>query len=346
MSDQIKKILLPKNPHLDPLAACYLLFKYGEEKFSGISSATLEIWPYAENPSRDEIARWQEEGILTLDVGGGLFDHHQTKKDVTSTFLAAEYLGLAERPEIQELIRYVQEDDLYGLHNRWGDLAQIIKCFNKAGYKLTDIVNFVFNILEALQAKEEIWHADVKEEFEAKAQIQKIKRGKNKVKIAIIESDNLYIAAYGRENYNLAMVIQKNSKGHVFIFTNKIYKINLTDLAGAVRLRELEELNLYNPQKHQIKNLKFPGKHADVPGWFYHKSLNALMNGSFSLSETKPTKLAFSEIIDLTLFAVGSDFPEQCLKVKENLAQTCQSCKYNRFEFYKCNKKRELIKTN
>lgn len=339
MSYPVKKILLPKNPHLDPIAACYLLFKYGEEKFPGISSASLETWPYSDNPSEEVKARWQEEGILAIDVGEGLFDHHQVKEDVTSTLLVAQYLGIVERAEIQELIRYIQEDDLYGLHNRYGDLAQIVKCFNKSGYSLTDIFNFVFNILEALQAKEEEWNVNVKEEFETKAQIQKIKRGKNKIKVAIIESDNLYVAAYGREKHNIAVIVQKNSKGHVFVFTNKIYKINLSDLAGAIRLRELELLKIYNPQKHQIKNLKFVEKHADLPQWFYHKSLNTLMNGSFSLSETKASKIPFSEIVDLVLFALNNDLPEECLAAK-NVREVCQTCKYNRFEFFKCAKRK------
>ena len=40
----MRKILIPNKPHLDPIAAIYLLQEYGEEKFPGIKEAEFYFW--------------------------------------------------------------------------------------------------------------------------------------------------------------------------------------------------------------------------------------------------------------------------------------------------------------
>ncbi len=41
---EIKKIIIPNKPHLDPIAAIFLLLEYGRDKFPGIEKAEIAFW--------------------------------------------------------------------------------------------------------------------------------------------------------------------------------------------------------------------------------------------------------------------------------------------------------------
>jgi len=45
----------------------------------------------------------------------------------------------------------------------------------------------------------------------------------------------------------------------------------------------------------------------EVQNWFYHESLNAMMNGSAALAETPPTKIPIEDIVGLVVFGLSSD---------------------------------------
>ncbi len=196
---EVQKILIPNKPHLDPIAAIYLLGQYGEEKFPGVNDAKIIFWDEARDPTNEEIKNFSENGVLPVDVGGSVFDHHNTdegRQDPT-TELVASYLGIYTRPELSALLAYVREDDLAGLHNRYGDLAYLIKSMYKQGMASNEVVSSALGILHYLQVAQYEWHHNVKKEYEEKKKVKTIKRNKNKLKVIIIESDNLQVANYG-----------------------------------------------------------------------------------------------------------------------------------------------------
>ena len=41
---EIKKILIPNKPHLDPIAAIFLLKQYGQKVFPGVDKAEIIFW--------------------------------------------------------------------------------------------------------------------------------------------------------------------------------------------------------------------------------------------------------------------------------------------------------------
>jgi len=309
---KVKKILIPNKPHLDPMAAIYLLGQYGQDKFSGVYDAKIIFWDKGRQPTMEEIRQFEEQGILMIDVGGGLFDHHN-KNDMTeetSTSLVASYIGIDKKPEVSALINYIREDDLEGLHNRYGDLAYLVKEMYKQNTQFEQVLQFILQILHFFQNGQKEWHINVKKEFEEKCRIHKIKRYKRKLKIGIIESDNLQVANYGLTTNNLSVVIQKRSSGHVMILTNKYHRIDLRESIVAIRKRELE---LCGYQKAiDFRKLEFEGQSTLVPNWFYHRSLNSFLNGSDALNKTEATRVPFKEIIRFDLYSLTTEESELC----------------------------------
>lgn len=325
----ISNIIMPNKPHLDPITAYYLLLRYGNEKFPGISEAKLFFWDSGTDPDAQTLKKWNEEGSLLIDVAGGEFDHHLIEGGFSS-LLVAQYLGIEDNPEMKAILEYLREDDNHGLHNKFGDLAHIVKMMHKQNVDIQKIFDLVFLALNSMVYFDD----EAKKEFEAKSLIHKVKRGKNKMKVAVIESDSQNVARYAMQNERVGVVIQRRSTGHMMIFTNNIYKIDLRDVIGAIRKRELE---LAGKEIPDLRILKKEGKHPEVQHWYYHRSLNAILNGSDALSDTPATRLATDEILEIVLFSVSTEYLEKCDNCEEG------KCPHYRHGFYKCYAKRNKL---
>jgi len=328
---EIKKIIIPNKPHLDPIVAVYLLKQYGQNVFNGIKDAEIIFWEHSRDPSDEEITKFKEQGILSVDVGGSMFDHHNNSngKKETASSLVATYLNIETNPEINALLNYVREDDLEGLHNRYGDLAYLIKCFHKQNLPSTKVVELGLRMINYFQTSQIDWHLNVKKEYEDKTKIYKIKRFDKKLKVGVVESNNSQLANYGITMDNLAVVVQKHSNGQVMILTNKNQRLNIKEIVAAIRLRELE-LGGYNKSIDPAK-LQFEGKNSLIPNWFYHKSLNAFLNGSHALNKVEPTKVKFSEIVSFVWNGLSSEHSEYC-----DCDQGSLSCPFVKYGFSKC----------
>ncbi|MFA6306822.1 MAG: hypothetical protein WCV70_02805 [Patescibacteria group bacterium] len=326
---EIKKILIPNKPHLDPIAAIYLLRQYGKEKFPGVETAEIIFWENSHDPKPEDINKFIAEKVLSIDIGGGMFDHHQSVAKETATSLVAANLEIEKNPELIALLNYVREDDLEGLHNRYGDLAYLIKCFHKQKLSSLKVVELGLRLINYFQTSQIDWHYNVKKEYENKCKIYKIKKNNNKLKIGVVESDNSQLANYGITMDNLSSVIQKRSTGHVMILTNKHHRLNLKEIVAAIRMRELE-LSGYTKPIDPAK-LQFEGKNSLIPNWFYHRSLNAFLNGSEALNKAEPTKLKLSEIVSFVWNGLSSEHSEYCDCDQEGL-----SCPFSKYGFSKC----------
>lgn len=332
---EIRKIVIPNKPHLDPIAAIYLLLEYGKEKFSGIETADISFWKNSHDPSTEDLEKFKEEKSLLIDIGGGMFDHHgKNDGKETSTSLVASYLGIEEKPEINALLSYVQEDDLEGLHNRYGELAYMVKCMHKQETELSEVIRFALQALHFFQATQLDWHYVVKKEFEEKCEIIRVKRNKNKIKLGIIESDNVQVANYGISVAGFSVIIQKRSTGHVMILTNKHHRINIREIVGAIRKRELEVRGY--AKYIDPRRMQFEGKNTQIPFWFYHKSLNAFMNGSDAISKAEATKIPFDEIVELVHYGISSENSPYC-----DCDTNGNKCPFASYGFSKCESRRK-----
>ncbi len=335
MAKRVNKILIPNKPQLDPIVALYLLLHYGENKFHGIGEAKIIYWQNSADPTKEEMDKFYDEGVLMVDVGGGIFDHHnKSESNNTATSLVASYLGIENNSELSALLSYVQEDDLEGLHNRFGDLAYVIKCMHKQNMESNQVMQYALNLIHTLQEVQKDWHLNVKKEFENKCQIVPVKRFNRKLKVGIIESDELQVANYGITVKNLSIVIQKRSSGHIMILTNKNHRIDLREIVVAIRKRELElELKGYEKPIDLVK-LRFDGKNNFIPNWFYHRSLNAFLNGSDALAKAEATKVPLDEIIRFVIYGLTTEESELC-----DCAKGGNTCPYRAYGFSKCKNK-------
>lgn len=326
-----KAIIIPNKPQLDTICALYLLFHYGQDKFPGLRKAKIKFWDKASDPSNQEIAEFRKNNILPIEVGGGLFDHHNREngRHETAAQLAAEFLGVAQNPELSALLGYIREDDLEGIHNRYGDFVHIIKNMYKQGHSPMEVLKFAMSILDVMQEAQKAWHIETAKEFEAQCQILKTKRYNRRLKIGLIESDNLQICNFGIVAKGMSAMIQKRSSGHVMIMTNKNHRIDLREAVAAIRKKELEAGGY--AKEIDVEKLKFEGKSVLVPNWYYHRSLNAFLNGSDALSNTEPTKVEFNTIARFIAYSISTEESELC-----DCAQGGQTCPYRAYGFKKC----------
>lgn len=295
------KIVIPSKPHLDPVAAIWILRRYGEEMFAGIKEAPLQFVEANVGYSEAERQELENQGTIMIDVGGGRFDHHndQNKLEETSTSLVAEFLGVADKAELSALLSYIREDDLQGLHNRFGDLAQLLKVMYKQGIDQNEVIELAMRIIDLFQAGQQQWHFEVKEEYEKKCHLLRARYHKKNIKVGVILSDNMQLGNYGLNVDNLSVVINRRSTGHVAILTNKKHKIDLRQIIAVIRNREMESRGA--KKEADLSRLAFEGSNSQVPNWFYHRSLNAFLNGSDALAKVEPTVIPFKELVYLTL---------------------------------------------
>ena len=297
---EINKILIPNKPHLDPIVAVYLLFVYGEEKYPGVKNSKIMFWGEAKHPSEEQVKEFEQSGGLMIDLGGGDFDHHlESENELTETTseLVAKKLGITENPETMQLLAYIREEDLEGLHNRYGELGFLLKNMYKQNYPQLDVVRKAFELLNIFQQGQKEFFIHTREEFEQKAKVENIKGRTRKWKVCVVESDNLQVGNYAITQGKVSVVVQKRSTGHVMILTNKNHRVDLREIVARIRKRDLELRNYDKPI--ELERLKFYGNNNLIPYWFYHKVLNSFLNGSDAMNKTEATKVPFDEIVKI-----------------------------------------------
>jgi hypothetical protein len=105
-----------------------------------------------------------------------------------------------------------------------------------------------------------------------------------------------------------AIVIQKNSNGHVQIyFNNKILSSGAIERISEdlIEILRMREISLDPTKKMPSKNnLRKPEKIEEVREWYLfigEKGGGLILNGSLTAPDVPPTKIEFSEIIEFTV---------------------------------------------
>lgn len=125
-----KKLLTHVAIHLDEIFAIFLLRKYGEAKFPGVT--TSELCPVAGDPRGDDNS-FDADGVIPVGCGGGRFDEHRPNGRVAgecAATLVAKHLGIQDKPGVAELLEEVLRCDTKpGVHSF--QIAEIIKTANR-----------------------------------------------------------------------------------------------------------------------------------------------------------------------------------------------------------------------
>jgi hypothetical protein len=313
----------------------------GEEKFPGVSSATIF---YVEDRQVYHIRQEKlllEQGIILVGVGGGRFDEHPLKgkrePGICAATLVANYLGVRSDPRWEKLLNYVAKEDEEGSNDRY-DLAAIVK---RQGERYKEnpskLVEWVFDLIDGELAHQMGFQTEAREEFHQKAVIQEVTLGSRILKVVSIESDGESVSAFARSRLGCqaAVVIQRRSSGNIQISLNPYYQLDPREIRRIIRLEEMRaESSLASvletiPLKLLWRKLEEEGG-VGTKKW--HCMPNFILNGSRT-AKVEPTSLSLQKVTELVVLALSSGSYEP-LRAPRCRERHCQSNRRNQCPWY------------
>ena len=327
----ISKIILYPRPHVDNIAALFLLREFGLAAFPGIETAALEFWPVV--PPGKTPDEYEAEGVLFVDLGGGRFDHHHDEHQpnvakTTAAQLVAEHLGLADQPVLKRLLEFVRRDDVEGrgiiskdpLDRAFG-LPAIIMNLNRNYPKnpefVVDLVTRIFQSWYAEEYRRKVLMPQEWAELQANGRAQKIHipTSVRPLTVVAIESDSPTMVGFLRAvgDVQADIVIQRMSSGHTNIVTKQdrdrtMAKLNIGPLVSAVRSAEAAKKGLALPADVDLAK---PGRIEGLEEWYFDTAANTLQNGGAASQGISPTHLSISELVELLPMALADAVPAE-----------------------------------
>ncbi|OGL82241.1 hypothetical protein A3B20_00620 [Candidatus Uhrbacteria bacterium RIFCSPLOWO2_01_FULL_47_17] len=306
-------VIFPKI-QADTCVALYILARFGKEAFPGIDVAPVLFWsslPEGKNP--DQLLA---EGVLTIDLGGGLFDHHianteSGKREDCASTLIAKYLGIDQNNALKKCLAWAKRDDLEGkgtisddpLDRAFG-LSGLMMNLNRAlpddpKRTLDYILPLIhFHVLEETKRSEELpleWQILLDT---GKANQFDLKQGNADLKCAYLETDNIALAGFLRAAKRMDLVVQRRaSSGHTNIITRQLRSIDLRPVVEALRKEEA---------KRKDTGIKFdrvlfqsPGRIEGLDEWYYDDAANTIQNGGVNPGTTPATRMSGEEVLEI-----------------------------------------------
>lgn len=343
----INKIVTHFRPHADELIALMFLknFKEGEEKFPGVSNAKIEFLSTGKIPNGKSYKDFSD--TIFLGVGGGPFDEHESESQERSegevcATLVAKTLGIENKPELQGILNIVKDEDLSGakekdslsvmikfLHScfkedyetiyKWSELAYMAHIgterterpftLESARILLEDHKDFAWwedVIQTALKYQNEEYQKALKE-FDQKALKKTLIAYDGKpVSFSFIESDNEEMSKAARSRMS-QLIVQKNSRGNVFIFT---YRKRNLDLTSVVILLRLAEQHFAGDIKvKDVHTLSQIGMVENIP-WYLFYTKDSIYNGSLTTKDVPPTEIPKDKLISIVREGISKKFTD------------------------------------
>ncbi len=312
MEHHFSSVVLPTRPQPDTIVAIYLLKKYGEAAFPGITTCSYQMLAQAD-PKKDDRAYFAE-GMILIDVGGGIFDHHGKSVQTTASTLVSTALGIKEEKSIQKLLAYAERDDFYGKGTQSDDpldkafgLSGLIAALNKThSENITLVIETVLPLIAAHHEQEYQRYHLIPQEVAAlkndgKYSETEVTQGKNKLKVCFVSSDNVQLPGYLRssDGGKCDVVVQQRSSGHTNILTRPLKKPDLRGAALEVRAAEYEAINAGPIADSAV--LKLPGRNEQTPMWYFDPATNSLQNGGINPAGVAATAVPWEKMQQLVL---------------------------------------------
>jgi hypothetical protein len=294
---QVLELVVHQNPHFDEVLAVWLLKKFGEKMFPGVSQAKLTFHNNGISLSSEE---YEKKGILLVGLGGGRFDEHPAngngrKEGECAATLVAAALGLKDDPVLQPLLRYVVNCDLKGNSHPF-DLSSVLKqLLQQNPQEQQEAVDWVFTGIEA-KFQQQLNFLNVCKEDLANGEIEKIPGRKGILTLVTVKSDSPEMSRFARSQFGCEadIIIQQNKLGNVQIFTNAKSCLKMYDVVQMIRLREQQIKGKISTW--DWKTLSSEGKIPGAEEWFFHEEGQMLLNGSLTASNVPATKIPLEEI--------------------------------------------------
>ena len=349
MPEWFEAIATHRRTHPDELGAIWLVKKFGEKKYPGISTAEVIYWDAGpRTPDGRTPEEYEQEGVLPIGVGGGRLDEHpflnRPRKEGECAFtLVAKDLGVQDDPAIQQLSEYLVNNDLRGTRQPL-DFANFVNVLHRKHPNDPEVVmRWAMLALDALYDDQEAFWNSTPQEFRKNAQIEGISGPNGKtLKMVTVLSDNEQMAGFAHfvRGGRAAIVIQQKSSGNVQIFINKSAGLELqfAEIARLVRYAEQnvrENILTTDPQILSAEGI-VPG--AEV--WHCFTQGQMLLNGSLTAPNVPPTHLSLKVIQDLVRIGVNPR------RFEKNRAPNCTKgictstmanpCPWYKFQLERC----------
>lgn len=303
----------------DTVIAVFLLHEFGEKEFPGIRESNLEFWTAL--PAGKTAAELEAEGTLPIDLGGGMFDHHHErhgKREDSAATLVAKYLGVEDDPSLRKLLAYAKRDDLEGKGTISND--PLDRAFGLSGLITTlgrvykDRPDFTFSLvlpmirahyLEERKRREELpaeWKQLLKD-GRAREELWQTPHGK--LRVAIVESENISLPGFLRAYHHTQIVIQRLPSSHTNFITNQQHRHDLRPVIRELRRAEAEAAGT-DQKEFSNEVLERPGRLGNVPEWFYDTAANTLQNGGIAPQDIPATRLSLERIIEIARKSLGT----------------------------------------
>ncbi len=302
----VETVFLPTRPQVDTIIALFLLQKFGSLLYPGIEDAIIEI---------AAVPTTSRTNVLMLDVGKGVYDHHEEGE--TATYLVAKDLNLLKKPALKKLIDLAERDDKFGkgtisedMLDRAFGISGLVMALNK-NYPNdpTKVVRTIIPLLNA-HLEEEIRRTEeiprLFAELTQKGEVfeSRIKHKKKSSRIVALTSDNPSFSGWLRSKggANADVVIQRHPSGHTNVITRQIKRIDLRRVVVNLRNAEARKLGILLPPLPAY--IQSTGRIEEIPAWYYDTATNSILNGGISALDTPVTMLSLSEIIRLVIDGV------------------------------------------
>jgi hypothetical protein len=294
----------------DTAVAVYLLTRFGEKQFPGISKANIVFWTAAPTDKTPE--RYEQEGYLLLDLGGR-FDHHRANKDsgqrsdCLSTIIARA-LGMEQSPILKKVLAWAKRDDLEGKGTISADA--IDRAFGLSGILMNlnrefadqpeKTLNMLITIINVHVSEEYRRHIELPQEWErlqseGKAVPFEARQGSADLKCILVHSDTQALAGFLRAAHKFDLVVVRRSTGHLSVVTRQERSLDFRPVITSLRV--MEALKSGVPVNPTDPNLSLPGKFPGIDEWYYDDAANTLQNGGINPQGIPASKLSDEEII-------------------------------------------------
>ncbi len=295
-------------PQPDTIAAIFLLKKFGEEQFPGISTATIELWNKI--PEGETAESLEQRGYLLLDLGGSRFDHHTYLVDNKPTKcvaeIVAETLGVAQDPALKKLLAFVRRDDLEGkgtispdpLDRAFGLAGLLTPLCRTYSHDLVGVIGMVLAMFEAHYQEElkrtKLMPAEWKQLSASGAARQwTVMTQHGPLRVVQVVTDNPSMAGWLRAYQHFNLVVLRSSTHHVNLLISQTKPVDLAAIVAQLRAREFRKVHANEPLPD---NLAQQGKMPEIPEWYHDTMAKTIQNGGLNPDGVPPTKLSDDEI--------------------------------------------------
>lgn len=333
--NEVDWIVTHNRPHPDEIVMLWLAGTFpSDDYFRGVQDfldmRKIDTINLADTPlhirsktglfeNRDWLANW-ERGIRLLGTGGGVLDEHvvagqERVQGESGATLMARLLGVNKDPALRSLFNYIFLNDTAATRQGNFDLAGFVqRGYRKHGGdilpgspedKANQLIVIKRTLIELNEYYEnELLRSRAASEFKEHGHLRAIGDGRDIVSIAVITSNNPYMAAHTRKNLHTALTIQKNSKGNIIIMSDQsqIPPDVMKELAATIREEEAQRGN--RPLPHDENDLYAEGAIACAPEWYF--IYGNILNGTESAPGVEPTGLSLKRFEQLAAEVINA----------------------------------------